>query len=279
MPFSVNTNYASLISQKNTAKTELALNKSMTRLSSGLRVNGAADDAAGLAIAKKMGAEVSGMGVAIRNANDAVSLLQVAEGSQEEIGNILERMKNLALQSANGTNQAAQRTNLNSEFTQLISEIDRIVDTTKFNGSDLLQGNAAISFQIDVGDTATDAANAISFTLSDLDATTLLVNALSIADAADGGDAQAAIAAIDTAITTVTTARAEVGAYQNRFEKTINNLQNRVVNVSQAAGRIMDTDFGAETASLAKSNILQQAGISMMAQSKAMSQGVLSLLQ
>jgi flagellin len=276
MPFSVNTNYASLISQKNTAKTELALNKSMTRLSSGLRVNGAADDAAGLAIAKKMGAEVSGMGVAIRNANDAVSLLQVAEGSQEEIGNILERMKNLALQSANGTNQAGQRTNLNAEFTQLIAEIDRIVDTTKFNGSDLLQGNTAISFQIDVGDTATDTANAISFTLSDLDATTLAVNASTIDTDAN---AQLAIAAIDTAITTVTTARAEVGAYQNRFEKTINNLQNRVVNVSQAAGRIMDTDFGAETASLAKSNILQQAGISMMAQSKAMSQGVLSLLQ
>lgn len=388
MAFNVNTNFGSLVAQNNTSKTEGALNKAMSRLSSGLRVNGAADDAAGLAIAKNMSKQVSGYEVNVRNANDAVSLLQVAEGGMDEIGNMLQRMKDLSLQSANGTNSAAQRANMDLEFQQLISEIDRVVSTTEFNGLNLLNGadinntnfqvdesnGAADKISVTVADVRTTAlSNATSVTIGNnlladdvftagttltitygaasstdtvvlganstvadmingintnsgthgitaaLDNNQLVLynsdaNAGSIAGAAavnfgpanadlfvngtgvtttanTGGislsaaniltesDANTAISVLDSAITTITSQRAQIGAAQNRFDKSINNLSNKIVNVSQAMGRIMDADFGKETAEFSKQSIIQQAGISMMAQAKSMPQQLLSLLQ
>lgn len=394
MAFNVNTNFGSLVAQNNTSKTEGALNKAMTRLSSGLRVNGAADDAAGLAIAKGMSKDISGYEVNVRNANDAVSLLQVAEGGMDEIGNMLQRMKDLSLQSANGTNSTAQRANMDLEYQALISEIDRIVDTTTFNGVQLLEGSFSRDFQVDVsnsagvdtinvaitdintgaltantgqvfisgvvasdtfsaGDTLTitpdlddDGTLADPQTVTVTTATTVAsfiddINALTaqteisaklvngdirlynnnvdsnaaadttaawttgtatlggsaIADltvsvvtggtalsatsisGADSSNANTAIAVIDEAITTITSERANIGASQNRFDKSINNLNNKIVNVSTAMGRIMDADFGKETAEFSKQSIIQQAGISMMAQAKSMPQQLLSLLQ
>lgn len=276
MAFNVNTNLNSLVAQKNASKTEGALNKAMNRLSSGLRVNGASDDAAGLAIAKNMSKQVTGYEVNVRNANDAVSLLQVAEGGMDEIGNMLQRMKDLALQSANGTNSDDQRANLNAEYQELILEIDRVVATTKFNGLDLLDGTdiAATNFYVDEGNVALT--DTIQVTIDAVDTTTLGVNG---GDITDEANSITAIAALDTAITTITTGRSTIGASQNRFDKAINNLQNKIVNVSAAMGRIMDADFGKETAEFSKQSIVQQAGISMMAQAKSMPQQLLSLLQ
>ncbi len=272
----INTNMISLNAQRNLGTTQSALASSIQRLSSGLRVNSAKDDAAGLAIAERMSTQVRGMNVAIRNANDGISLAQTAEGALGKIGDALQRMRELAVQAKNGTNTAGDRTNLNAEFTKLAAEVERLVDGTTFNGRQLLDGtNATFDFQVGAGNATTDT---VSITSSDLSGTATAVTALSIAGA-DATGATAAITALDTAIDTVTTARSAYGAAQNQFDSVIGSLQVASENLASARGRIMDTDFAAETANLSRAQVLQQAGMAMLSQANAVPQNVLSLLR
>jgi flagellin len=268
MALSVNTNVMSLNAQRNLSRTQTGLATAMERLSSGLRVNSAKDDAAGLAIANRMDAQVRGMNVAIRNAGDAISLAQTAEGGLNEITNMLQRMRELAVQSANATNSGSDRINLNAEYQALNTEITRQVGATKFNGVAIIAGVVANQFQ--VGANATD---------------TITVTTAAMGAAAAGGDiltvgaATTAIGAVDTALDLTTTNRATYGAVQNRFQSVINNLQVASENQASARSRIMDADFAMETANLTRFQILQQAGTAMVAQANAVPQSVLSLLQ
>jgi flagellin len=251
----------------------------MQRLSSGLRINSAKDDAAGLAISDRMTSQIKGMGQAVRNSNDAISFAQTAEGALGEMTNILQRMRELSVQSANGTNSSDDRTALNSEFSELTSELDRIVDTTKFNGQNLLDGtyassNAAV-FQV-----GANAGEKISVAIGNMDTTALsgggtTINAAAI-DSAAG--ASTAISAIDGALNQVDSLRGTLGAKQNRFESTIANLNNVSENLSAARSRIVDADIATETSEMTKMNILQQAGVSILAQSNQTPQLALSLL-
>ena len=269
MALSVNTNIMSLTAQRNLSRTETGLATAMERLSSGLRVNSAKDDAAGLAIANRMDAQVRGMNVAVRNAGDAISLAQTAEGGLNEITNMLQRMRELSVQAANGTNSDADRTNLDAEYQALNTEITRQVGATKFNGVAIIGGGAGANvFQ--VGANATDT---ITVTTADM-ATTAAGGAIATA-----AGATAAIALVDTALDVTTTGRATYGAVQNRFQSVINNLQVASENQSAARSRIMDADFAMETANMTRFQILQQAGTAMVAQANAAPQSVLSLLQ
>ena len=274
---SINTNLLSINAQRNVASSAMSLSTSMQRLSSGLRVNSAKDDAAGLAIAERMNAQVRGMNVAIRNANDAISLAQTAEGAIGKIGDSLQRMRELAVQAANGTNNAGDRDNLQSEFAQLQGEITRIVSGTRFNDQTLLNGtNATFAFQVGPSTNATDT---ITVTSSDLSATDTAMAALNINGAAGAAGAAAAINAIDTAITTVTNARANYGGVQNRFDSVISSLQVGSENLTAARSRIMDADYAVETSNLSRAQILQQAGTAMVAQANQAPNGVLALLR
>ena len=276
MAQTINTNLNSINAQRNVAASQMSMNVAMQRLSSGLRVNSAKDDAAGLAISERMNAQVRGMGVAIRNANDATSLAQTAEGATAKIGDALQRMRELAVQSANGTNNTGDRTNLQTEFAQLQTEVSRLVDGTKFNGQALLDGSTATyTFQVGAGTSAEDT---ITVASSDLSGTDTAVAALDISGATSAG-ATAAITALDTAIDAVTTARANYGATQNRFESVVSTLQVASENLTAARSRIVDADFAVETAALSRANILQQAGTAMVAQANQQPQQVLQLLR
>ncbi len=393
MSLTVNTNVASLNTQRNLNTSSNALQTSLQRLSTGSRINSAKDDAAGLQIANRLTSQVNGLNVAVRNANDGISLAQTAEGALQQSTNILQRMRDLALQAANGSNSVSEREALNAEVSQLKKEIDRISNTTTFGGRKLLDGNFGISsFQVgsaaneiisvgigemsaqslqtnfyseafgdaagtvtvdtqvtldlvftdtsknttitvelkagDTGDlltaklaaaindanigvgvhldadgdyqviSRTDAndptvsdlqtitfgdstpASGATFTTVDLSAATPVTdNTIADLDIRDVAGAQAAILVIDESIRLIDAQRAELGAVQNRFENTIANLQNIAENVSAARGRIQDTDFAAETATLTKNQILQQAGTSILAQANQLPQAVLSLLQ
>jgi flagellin len=270
----INTNLASLNAQRNLSTSQSALNLSIQRLSSGLRVNSAKDDSAGLAIAERMNAQVRGMNVAIRNASDGISLAQTAEGGIGKIGDALQRMRELAVQSANATNSGGDRANLQTEFGALQAEVTRLIGGTKFNSTALLSGSTAFAFQVGAG-TATE--DVITVNAVDLTATGTAVSALNIGTSA--ATATAAITALDTAIDGVTTARATWGAVQNRFESVVSNLQVSSENLSAARSRIMDADFAAETAALTRGQILQQAGTAMLAQANALPQNVLTLLR
>ncbi|MBX3621898.1 MAG: flagellin FliC [Rhizobacter sp.] len=276
MAMTINTNIYSLNAQRNTSSTQNTLATAMQRLSSGLRVNSAKDDAAGLAIAERMNAQVRGMNVASRNANDGISLAQTAEGAIGKVGDAIQRMRELAVQSANGTNNAADRDNLQAEFAQLNAEVNRVVTGAKFNGTSLLDGTTAtFAFQVGAGTAATDT---ITINSVDLSGTVTAVGALDISGA-DATGATAAITALDTAITTITTGRANMGAVQNRFDSVISNLATSAENLSAARGRIMDADFAAETMNLSRAQILQQAGTAMISQANQLPQQVLSLLR
>ena len=276
MALSVNTNLMSLTAQRNLSGTQNGLATSMERLSSGLRINSAKDDAAGLAIASRMNAQVRGMNVAIRNAGDAISLAQTAEGGLNEITNMLQRMRELAVQSANATNSGTDRTNLNAEYLELRSEINRQIGATKFNGVAIIgAGATGNAFQV-----GANAGDVITVTTSNL-ATNASITALAGATAnlTSAGNATATIGFVDTALDTITTNRATYGAIQNRFESVISNLQVATENQAAAAGRIMDADFAQETANLTRFQILQQAGTAMVAQANSAPQSILSLLQ
>ena len=268
MAQTINTNIMSLTAQRNLSRSQGQMATSIERLSSGLRVNSAKDDAAGLAIAERMNAQVKGMNVAIRNANDGISLAQTAEGGLNEIGNMLQRMRELAVQSANGTNSSSDRINLNLEFTALNEEITRIAEVTQFNGLKVL-GSDAGNFEFQVG---ANAGEVMSIATGSISALTASISG------SDATNANAALGAIDTMIDTVTSARATYGAAQSRFNSAINNLQIGIENQAAARGRIVDADFAVETANLSRSQILQQAGTAMVSQANQAPQGVLSLL-
>lgn len=284
MPAVINTNLASLNTQRNLTTSQVSLATSLQRLSSGLRVNSAKDDAAGLAIAERMNAQVKGLNVAIRNANDAISLSQTAEGALGKVGENLQRMRELAVQAANGTNSSADRTTLDQEYSALAGEVTRVLQSTKFNGLSLLNnGVPAGGFDFQVG--ANNNANEkINIAVSDITAgagiaaVTGAGASASIADAT-GALALGAMDALSTAIDEVSSARAKFGASQNRFEAVIANLQIASENQSASRSRIMDADFAAETANLTRGQILQQAGTAMLAQANSLPNGVMALLR
>ncbi|GGU65711.1 flagellin [Pseudomonas laurentiana] len=283
MALTVNTNVASLTVQKNLSRASDALSNSMTRLSSGLKINSAKDDAAGLQIATRMTSQIRGQTMAIKNANDGISIAQTAEGAMQEQTNILQRMRELAIQSRNDTNSTTDRAALNKEFAAMSDELTRIASSTQLNGKNLLNGNAGtMTFQVGSNNGVSDQ---ISITLSDsMGAVKLGVDSDAVAiTGSDSTTAEAsfqkAITAIDTALQTINTTRADLGAAQNRLSSTINNLQNINENASAALGRVQDTDFAAETAQLTKQQTLQQASTSVLAQANQLPSAVLKLLQ
>jgi len=280
MPQTINTNLNSLNAQRNLNTSQASLSVSMQRLSSGLRVNSAKDDAAGLAIAERMNAQVRGMNVAIRNANDGISLAQTAEGALGKVSDSLQRMRELAVQARNATNSGDDKDSLNKEFTQLQAEISRVLGGTTFNGKAILGASAgAQDFQIGANTTSNDI---ITVTTSDMttDASiTAVTDATTLIDSTtDTTTIGTVIDAIDDALDRVNSERAVYGATQSRFDAIISNLQVSAENQTAARSRIMDADFAAETANLSRAQILQQAGNAMVAQANQMPQQVLKLL-
>ena len=272
----INTNMASLNTQNNLTKSQGALNQSIQRLSSGMRVNSAKDDAAGYAIANRMDSVIRGQNVAVRNANDAISFSQTAEGALTKISDNLQRMRELAVQSANGTNGDDDRTSLNTEFAQLQDEINRVTTNTKFNGINVLDGTTQ-NFQIGAG-TSDD--NIISVESNDMTAgdTAAAADSSSI-DITTEANAKAAMTAIDDALKEVSTETIKHGANQNRFAAVISTLQVSVENQTTSRSRIMDTDYASETATMARGQILQQAGMAMLAQANQLPNGVMALMR
>jgi len=274
MAQTINTNIMSLTAQRNLSRSQGTMATAMQRLGSGLRVNSARDDAAGLAIAERMNTQVRGMNVAIRNANDGISLAQTAEGGLNEVGNMLQRMRELAVQSANGTNSAGDRNNLNVEYSALAAEVLRIGTTTQFNSNAVLDTSATFAFQV-----GANAGETLNISTSDLGGNLDILSATGASISGASADAAVlALAALDGAIGAVTTQRAKFGAVQSRFESAINNLQIGVENQAAARGRIIDADFAVETAALTRAQILQQAGNAMVAQANSAPQSVLQLL-
>ena len=275
MTIAINTNLTSMHAQNSLAKTQNALSTSFARLSSGLRINSAADDAAGLGIAKSMNAQVRSYAVAERNTNDGISMLQTADGGADEIHNLMTRMRELAVQASNGSLSANDSTNLDAEYQQSASEIDRISQSTQFNGINLLSGVAATkNFQVGIGTAATDR---ISVSFGGADVTRLL--GATATDVTTFAKAQTAITALDTGIQALSAVRAGFGAAMNRFSNTVSNLQTMQTNTSAALSRIQDTDVAAETANLSKNQVLSQAGAAILAQANQTPQLALSLLR
>ena len=264
----INTNISSLNAQRNLATSANSLATSMSRLSSGLRVNSAKDDAAGLAIAERMNTQTRGMNVAIRNSNDGISLAQTAEGALGAIGNNLQRMRELAVQAANGTNNSTDITALDQEFKLLAAENTRVAAATTFNGTPVIAATAFI-FQIGANNTANDQITVTGSAYSGTSATLGATNSSAFAE----------ISKLDADITTVTSARSTWGATQNRFDSVITNLRVGAENSAAARGRIMDADYAMETANLSRAQVLQQAGTAMVAQANQTPQGVLALLR
>ena len=281
MPQTINTNLTSLNAQRNLNASQASLSVSMQRLSSGLRVNSAKDDAAGLAIAERMNTQVRGMAVAMRNANDGISMAQVAEGALSKVGDALQRMRELVLQSRTATTSDSDKNSLNKEFAELQKEITRVLGGTTFNGKAIL-GADATSFTFQIGaNTTTDDVVEIDFEnlTSSADITAVTVSTASIGSAADVSAIASVIENIDLALDSINNTRATFGATQSRFEAIISNLQVAVENQSAARSRIMDADYAAETAALSRAQILQQAGNAMVAQANQLPQQVLRLLQ
>ncbi len=286
----INTNLVSLNAQRNLSTSQSSLSTTMQRLSSGLRVNSAKDDAAGLAIAERMNAQVRGMNVAMRNANDGISMAQTAEGALGKLSDNLQRMRELAVQAANDTNGTTDRGSLDKEFQQLAQEIARIVGSTSFNGRQLLDNDNPTVFQVGAN---TGADNQITITAVNLTGASpgglaitagtppTLGGALGslLGAGSSAPDARLSMEAIDTALDLVNNTRATFGAAQNRFEAVISNLQVDAENTASARSRIMDADFAAETANLSRTQILQQAGTAMVAQANQLPQSVLKLIQ
>lgn len=274
MGLQVNTNVAALNAYRHLSSTQSTMNTSLERLSSGLRINRAADDAAGLAISEKLRAQTSGLGQASSNAQDAISLVQTAEGALNETHSILQRMRQLAVQSSNDTNTADDRDAIQKEVTALNDELDRIATTTQFNGQNLLDGTGgtAGSFTFQIG---ANTGQTVTVAFAEADTTTLGTNALDVSTQAG---AAAALTAIDDAIQTVSGDRADLGAVQNRLQHTINSLSVAAENAAAAESRIRDTDMAKEMSSFSRSQILSQAGVSMLAQANSSPQSVLKLL-
>ena len=282
MGFQINNNVAAFNAYRNLSVTQNSVSSSLEKLSSGLRINKAADDAAGLAISEGLRSQVGGLKVAVRNAQDGISVVQTAEGGLNEATSILQRMRDLSVQAANDSNSEEARDAITTEVTQLTSELSRMASSTNFNGTNLLDGSAGaasdgkLSFQVGAGSVA--AADAIEVDLAGANLNQVVTD-LGTLDFTDATTSRAAIASIDTQITAVSSSRADLGAIQNRFERTINNLNVSVENLTASESRIRDTDMASEMVSFTKSQILSQAGTAMLAQANQMGQGVLSLLR
>jgi flagellin len=275
MALSMNTNPTSLNAQRNLNSAQMKLSANLSRLSSGLRINQASDDAAGLGISEKMRAQVRGLAQASRNANDGVSMIQVAEGAMNEQAGILTRLRELAVQSANGTLGATERGYITTEATSQIAELDRISTVTDFNGVKMLGADAATTQTMQVGTgSSTDDRIDINFTKTD-SATLFGGTALDLSTA---GASRTALDTLDTAISSLSTSRASVGASQNRLVITMNNLSVARENISSAESRIRDVDVAEETASMTRNQILSQAGVSVLAQANQLPSAALKLL-
>jgi len=276
----INTNTLSLTAQRNANASQGALRTSIERLSSGLRINSAKDDAAGLGIGIRMDAQGRGMDVAVRNANDGISLAQTAEGALGKVSDMLQRMRELAVQSANASNTSVDRTSLDNEFQQLTSEITRTMSATKFNGTAIIGSGAGNqTFQVGANNSSNDQ---LTVTTTDMTASTTMTTVTattSVISGTTGGNAMTAISNIDDALTTINSERTKYGAMQNRFDAVISNLQIGSENQKAAQSRIMDADFAKETASLTRAQIMQQAGTAMLAQANSAPQSVLQLLK
>ena len=276
----INTNIMSLNAQRNLSATQSALATSVQRLSTGLRVNSAKDDAAGLAIAERMNTQVRGMNVAIRNANDAISLSQTAEGSLSKINDMGQRMRELAVQSANATNSDSDRQNLDAEYQALAEEIKRNLAGAAFNGTKLFATAAALTFQVGANAATTDQITINTENLAgDAKFTAVIGNNAKPDGIATVTAASAALGKLDDMLALVNAKRAEFGATQNRFEAVIQTLQVSAENQTAARSRIMDADFASETAALTRAQVLQQAGTSMLSQANSLPNNVLSLLR
>jgi flagellin len=273
----INTNYLALVSQNNLNKSQSSLGTAIQRLSSGLRINSAKDDAAGQAIANRMTAQIRGMTQAARNANDGISLAQTAEGNLNEINNNLQRIRELAVQAANDVNGSTDRASIQAEIDARLDEIDRVAKGAKFNDTALLSGVATINLQVGSNTSAQD-----SIQIKTTDAT---LSGLSLTKGAAGtlvsgfGAAQATIKAIDEALKKVDTARSDLGTYQNRLESTVANLNNTVTNLSASRSRIEDADYAVEVSNMTRAQILQQAGTAVLAQANQVPQTMLSFLR
>jgi len=276
MPQIINTNILSMVAQQNLNTTQNSLATSVQRLSSGLRINSAMDDPAGLAIAQRMGSQASGMSVAVRNSNDAISLSQVADGTLGTVSNMLTQMRDLAVQASNGTNGSGDLANLQTEFNSLATEINRELSQTTFNGKAVL-GSDAGTTTYQVGANAGQTIQLVTTNLaSDTLVTTVTMDTTSIA--AGGSTASAMITSIDSALTDINTQRANYGSAEAEFQGVIANLQTGITNQKAAQSRIQDADYAAETSNLTRAQILQQAGTAMLAQANALPQSVLKLL-
>jgi flagellin len=272
----INTNVSALNAYRNLSNTQNDLSKSLEKLSSGLRINRAADDAAGLAISEGLRSQVNGLNVAARNAQDGISVIQTAEGALTEVHSILQRVRDLTAQGANDSNNAKSREAIQTEIGALGDELTRIAESTNFNGIKLLSGGTTLTFQVGAG--AVAAEDQISVALTDFASLGADIKgyAATMTDAATYG---AALADIDTEIQAVSTARAGYGALQNRFESTINSLNVSAENLAAAESRIRDTDMASEMVKFTSANILSQAGTAMLAQANQSNQGVLQLLR
>jgi flagellin len=276
MPLSISTNIASLTAQRSFINSNAALETAYERLSTGKRINGAGDDAAGLAIATDLAARASGLNQAVRNVNDGISMVQIMDGAYDEVTSILQRMRDMAVQAASGSLTTTEKEYLESEKDQLVAAIDSALDQAKFASKDLVgDDGTGVSINIQSGANTGDT---VSLTLSSSnagDASNMGVSTVHLDS--DGGTTT--IGAIDTALGYIATQRATLGAHQAQLESTVRNLSNVAENTAAAAGRVMDTDYAAETANLTKAQILQQAATSVLAQANAQPQAVLSLLQ
>jgi len=280
MGFRINTNLDSIIGVNNLTRTNARLSGNFGRLSSGLRINRAADDAAGLAVSESLRAQVRGLNQAVRNTNDGVSIIQTAEGSLNQIQNNLSRLRELAVQSASGTLGDSDRAFLNTESSALLDEIDRLANVTNFNGRVLLNGagstgtgTVSVDVQVGIQNTTNDR---VTITVSSARTQALAINTVNLATSTA---AQNSLASIDIAISRVSTIRAQIGATQNSLGSALANLQTSIENLSSAESQVRDVDFAAETAALSRNQILQQAGVSVLSQANSGSQAALSLLR
>jgi len=274
MPLRINNNIASLSAQKNLTAATNKLGGSFEKLSSGLRITKAADDAAGLAISERMRAQITSFGQASRNASDGISLVQSAEGALNEVSAILTRMRELAIQSSNETYSTDDKNTLDDELQQLVSEVDRIAQATAFNGTNLLDGSSS-SLNIQVGAGTDSSIDQIAITLDSARTSALTIDSL---DIGSGGDTATAITNIDSAISEVARVRGQLGATQNRLSSTLNNLSVSIENLQAAESQIRDVDVAFETSRLTRNSIVQQAAISVLAQANVQPQAALSLL-
>jgi flagellin len=279
MSMSINSNIMSMNAQRNASVTQSEMATALQRLSSGLRVNSAKDDAAGMAIAERMNTQVRGMNMAVRNANDGISLAQVAEGGLSSMTEMLQRMRELSVQSINSTNQAGDISALNQEYTQLQAELARTVTSVQFNGNSLFNNATNFDFQVGANAGQTITVSGSTMNIAAASAMTAVLTGPASALSTTNANNSANLTAIDNLLTTINSTRASLGAVQSRFETTISFLKTAVENQAAAKGRIMDADFAAETAALSRTQILQQAGTAMIAQANQLPQAVLKLLQ